>query len=172
MVYTEVRNINGKKYYYRVVSVRNNKKISKRRVYLGYDLQGLELSNKEQSADKKLLSKKKERISKEIEEIKSKIVPILKKNKVTKAGVFGSYSRGEQKKDSDIDIAVNIEDKKMSLLGFIALIRVLEETLKRKVDLVEYSAIKPRIKQKILDEEIKILWREIFFYLLKIFQKA
>ena len=168
MAYTEIRNIKGKKYYYRVISVRKNKKISKKRIYLGVNLSNLELLEKEKTADEKLLYKKKEKINKEIEKIKAKIVPVLKKNKVTKAGIFGSYSRGEQRKKSDIDIVVNIEDKNMSLLGFIALIRILEEILKRKVDLVEYNAIKSRIKQKILNEEIRIIWREILIYLLKI----
>ena len=157
MAYTEVRNINGKKYYYRVISIRKDKKISKKRVYLGPNLSNLELSDKEKKADKKLFSPKKKKINKEIEEIKSKILPVLKKNKVTKAGIFGSYSRGEQKKDSDIDIVVNIDDKNMSLLGFIGLIRILEEVLKKKVDLVEYNAIKPRIKERILNEEIRII---------------
>lgn len=45
----------------------------------------------------------------------------------------------------------------MSLIGFIGLIRLLEQTLKKKVDLVEYSAIKPRIKERILNEEIRII---------------
>ena len=81
MTYTETRNINGKKYYYRVASIRKGDKISKKRVYLGANLSNLELLNKEKAADKKLLSKKKEKINKEIENIKSKIVPILKKNK-------------------------------------------------------------------------------------------
>jgi len=81
MTYTETRNINGKKYYYRVASIRKGDKISKKRVYLGANLSNLELLNKEKAADKKLLSKKKEKINKEIEKIKSKIVPVLKKNK-------------------------------------------------------------------------------------------
>jgi predicted nucleotidyltransferase len=104
-----------------------------------------------------LLSKKINKTNNEIEKIKSKIVNILKKNNINRAGIFGSYSRGEQKEDSDIDIAVNIEDKNMSLLGFIKLIRLLEEVLKRKVDLVEYNAIKPRIKNRILNEEVRII---------------
>jgi len=33
-----------------------------------------------------------------IEEIKKKILPVLKKNKIKRAGIFGSYARGEQKK--------------------------------------------------------------------------
>lgn len=157
MVYTEVRNINGRKYYYRVISVRENNKISKKRVYLGHDLSNSGLSKKEVLADKQLLLKRAKKMNKEIEKIKSKIINILKKNKVTKAGIFGSYSRGEQRKNSDIDIVINIDDKKMSLIGFIGLIRLLEQTLKKKVDLVEYSAIKPRIKERILNEEIRII---------------
>jgi len=156
MTFTEVRNINGRKYYYRVISVRNGNKISKRRLYLGTELPNSELLKKEKMADKELLSKK-TKPNKEIEKIKSKIIKILMKNKVTKAGIFGSYSRGKQKKNSDVDIAVEINDKGMSLLGFIRLKLKLEDILGRKVDLVEYSVIKPLIKENILKEEIKII---------------
>ena len=55
MVYTEVQNKNGKKYYYRVISVRKGKKISKKRVYLGVDLNKVERLKKEKKADKELL---------------------------------------------------------------------------------------------------------------------
>ena len=157
MVYTEIRNINGKKYYYRVVSIRKGDKILKKRIYLGYDLSNLELSRKEKTADKELLAKKINKPNKEIEKIKRKIINILKNNKVIRAGIFGSYSRGEHKKDSDIDIAVNIDDKNMSLLGFIGLKQKLEAVLGKKVDLVEYSVIKPLIKNRILNEEIRII---------------
>jgi len=156
MAFTEVRNINGKKYYYRVISVRNGRKVSKKQVYLGTELSNFEIIKREKEADKKMLPEK-IKSGKEIKKIKSKIIRILKKNKVSKAGIFGSYSRGEQNKNSDIDIAVEIDDINMSLLGFIRLIRLLEEVLKRKVDLVEYNAIKPRIKERILKEEIRII---------------
>ena len=157
MVFTESRNINGKKYYYRVISIRNGEKVSKKRLYLGFELSDLELKKKEKEADKKLLSKKVDKTNKEIEKIKPIITKILRKNSVNKAGIFGSYSRGKQRKNSDIDIVVNINDKTMSLLGFIGLKMKLEEALKRKVDLVEYSAIKPLIKKNILKEEVKII---------------
>lgn len=91
------------------------------------------------------------------EEMKKKIIKILKKNKVVRAGIFGSYARGEQKKNSDIDILVEINDKNMSLLGFIAIKHKIEDILKKKVDLVEYKVIKPRIKQIILNEEVRII---------------
>lgn len=156
MAFTEVRNINGRKYYYRVISIRQGDKVSKNRIYLGAGLSDLEIIKKEKEADKKMLTDK-TKPNREIEKIKSKITAVLKRSKVSKAGIFGSYSRGEQDKNSDVDIAVEINDENMSLLGFIRLIRSLEKLLKRKVDLVEYSAIKPRIKERILKEEIRII---------------
>lgn len=157
MTFTELRNIKGRKYYYRVISKRKGKKVSKERRYLGADLTSESLIKKEKEADKELLLKTVNKTNKEIERIKSIIIKTLKKNKVNKAGIFGSYSRGEQKKNSDIDIVVNINDKKMSLLGFIGLKLKLEDILKKKVDLVEYSAIKPLIKNNILNDEIRII---------------
>ena len=156
MAFTEVRNINGKRYYYRVISIRNGNKVSKKRIYLGTRLIDSEIIKKEKEADKKMMIKK-TKPNKEVEKIKSKITKILKKNKVSRAGIFGSYSRGEQKKNSDIDIAVEINDKDMSLLGFITLKMKLESVLGKKVDLVEYSVIKPLIRNNILNEEIKII---------------
>ena len=137
--------------------MRNGKKISKARVYLGSGLSSTELKKRENEADEKLLSKKSGKINKEIEKIKSKTIKILRKNNVNKAGIFGSYSRGDYKKGSDVDIAVSIKNRDASLLDFIKLIRLLEEALKRKVDLVEYDSIKPRIKERILREEIRII---------------
>lgn len=91
-----------------------------------------------------------------IEEIKKKILPILKKYGVTRAGIFGSVVRGEAREDSDIDILVEIESR-MSLLDFAGLKLELEEALGSPVDLGEYSVIKPIIKEQILKEEVPIL---------------
>lgn len=91
----------------------------------------------------------------EIEKIKKIVVPILKQHKVKRAGIFGSYARGEQKKDSDVDILIEIEN--ISLLDFVGIKLDLEEAIRKKVDLVEYRAIKPLIKKYILDDEVKIL---------------
>jgi hypothetical protein len=94
--------------------------------------------------------------TRKIEEIKNKILPILKKYRVTRAGVFGSVVRGEETQKSDIDILVEIEGR-MSLLDFVGLKLELEEALGKKIDLGEYSTIKPIIKEQILSEEVGIL---------------
>jgi predicted nucleotidyltransferase len=90
------------------------------------------------------------------EKIKVAILPILRKYNVKRAGVFGSAARDEANKNSDIDILVEIEDR-ITLLDFVRLKLELEEALGRKIDLGEYAAIKPIIREQILKEEMPIL---------------
>ncbi|MCK4491830.1 MAG: nucleotidyltransferase domain-containing protein, partial [Candidatus Altiarchaeales archaeon] len=90
-------------------------------------------------------------------DLKKKVAPILKRNKVVRAGVFGSFATGEAKRDSDIDILIEVKAKKFSLLDLVGLELELKEKLKRKVDLVEYSTIHPLLKERILGEEVPIL---------------
>ena len=92
----------------------------------------------------------------QIEDVKDKIVKVLKNHGVKRGGLFGSLVRGEMKEDSDIDILVEIE-KDISLLDFIGIKLEIEDGLGRKVDLVEYCAIKPSIRDKILKEQVVIL---------------
>ena len=99
----------------------------------------------------------KKKVKQGIEEIKQKVVPILKRHGVTKAGIFGSLIRGEAEKKSDLDILVEISKSDVSLLDFIGLKIELEEALGKKVDLVEYTAIKPLLRERILREEVTIL---------------
>lgn len=49
-------------------------------------------------------------------------------------GLFGSYARGEEQPDSDVDILVKMKDK--SLKGFVGIIDYLQSKIHRKVDLV------------------------------------
>lgn len=92
----------------------------------------------------------------DIEDLKRKIIPILQSHGVKRAGLFGSYVRGDMREDSDIDILVEIEED-ISLLDFVGIKLEIEEVLGRKVDLVEYNTIKPIIKDKILKEQVIIL---------------
>ncbi len=93
-----------------------------------------------------------------INSLKKIIVPILKKNDVVEAGIFGSYARGEQKKGSDIDILIRYnKKKKKSLLDLVGLKQELEEKLKKNIDLLTYDSINPLLKKYILTDEVKIL---------------
>lgn len=88
--------------------------------------------------------------------IKKKVLPILKETGVTRSSIFGSYIRGEDRKDSDIDMLVELPKGK-SLFDFVDLQLRLEEALNRKVDLGEFSTIKPRLRENILASAVKIL---------------
>ena len=92
---------------------------------------------------------------KNLKEIEKKILPILKKHKVRKAGFFGSYARGEGRKKSDVDILVELEDS-LSLLDIIKIKLELEKAVRKKIDLVEYETIRPELKKIILGEEVPI----------------
>jgi len=153
MAYTEIKQKNGKKYYYRVKSIRNGRKFMKKRIYLGKNLSDSEIFSKIRNSDEKLGVIEKE--SKQLKKLIPKIKKILKKNKVRKAGIFGSYVRGEEKKNSDIDIV--IEPPKGIGWGFVGIQFELEDKLKKKVDLLSYNGIHPLLKDRILKEEIRII---------------
>ncbi len=93
----------------------------------------------------------------EVNKIKSKIKPLLKERGVVRAGVFGSYARGEQKKNSDVDILVEVKGRKFSLIDLISLEMALKKILKRKVDLLTYNGISPYLRERILKEEKRII---------------
>lgn len=76
---------------------------------------------------------------------------IVKEFHVKEIGVFGSYIRGEEKADSDIDILVEFE-KPIDLFRFLDLEERLSELSGRKVDLVSKKALKPHIGKVILEE--------------------
>jgi len=66
-------------------------------------------------------------------------------------GIFGSYSRNEQRMDSDVDILVEFE-RPVGLITFVRLQEYLERLLGVKVDLVTRNALKKRLKERILRE--------------------
>ncbi len=98
--------------------------------------------------------------NKKIKELKKKIIPILRQNDVTRSSVFGSFARGEDTPNSDIDILVELKGAK-GLFFFVDLKRKLEETLKREVDLLTYRSINPRLKKYIYKDEVKIYGKKL-----------
>ncbi len=91
-----------------------------------------------------------------IADINKLAIPVLRKHHVKKAGIFGSAAEGKMKKGSDIDILVEL-GKELSLLGVIDIELELGKALRRKVDLVEYSAIDPLLRRRILSQEVRII---------------
>jgi len=94
-----------------------------------------------------------------LEEIKSEIrksMPILRdKYKVKTIGMFGSYISGEQGKRGEIDILVDFYET-IDLFTFIELEEFLSEKLGIRVDLVMKDTLKPRIRDSILKEAVRV----------------
>lgn len=63
---------------------------------------------------------------------------------ITRMALFGSYARGEQQQDSDIDILVDVDPS--IGLKFVSLANELEKLLGEPVELVSSRAVGPRMK--------------------------
>lgn len=90
----------------------------------------------------------------QIKAIEPRIKKVLKKHKIARAGIFGSYATGKPKKNSDIDILIEFNG---SLLKLVQLERELKNILKKRVDLLTYKGIHPLLKRRILKEEVRII---------------
>ena len=75
--------------------------------------------------------------------------------KVEEIGIFGSYVRKEQKKKSDLDVLVSFSET-TDLFMFGQLENYLSDILGVKVDLVMKDSLKPRLKDRILNEAIYV----------------
>ncbi|MBI2476083.1 MAG: nucleotidyltransferase family protein [Candidatus Taylorbacteria bacterium] len=98
-------------------------------------------------------------MSTDLETIKRKIALnkeyLLKTYGVEEIGVFGSFARGDNDANSDIDVAIELNRTvPVGLLAFARMQFYLEDVLGRKVDLVIKSGIKPMIKDRILSQLI------------------
>jgi uncharacterized protein len=84
------------------------------------------------------------------------ITPFLQQNyHVTQMGIFGSYVRGEQTPNSDLDILIEFQpDARFGLVTFCELEDYLSSTLNLKVDLVMKAGLKPHLGDRILQEVV------------------
>jgi hypothetical protein len=70
-------------------------------------------------------------------------------------GIFGSYVRGEQNEESDVDVLVDYTEAP-DLIELIDLENYLSDNLGMKVDVVTKNGLKPRLKERILSEVVYV----------------
>lgn len=80
---------------------------------------------------------------------------IKKKFKAEVLGVFGSYARGEEKEESDIDVLVRFEEG-ATLLHLTGLGYYLEDLFGVPVDVVSERALHPMMKDDVLKELVLV----------------
>lgn len=93
------------------------------------------------------------------ESIKIKLAEYFSKQPVSKAWLFGSRSRGDNRDDSDFDIMVDF-DKGVGLFKYASILDDLQKILKRGVDLVTETSLFPWVKDNVNDEKILIYERK------------
>ncbi|MGD1152422.1 MAG: nucleotidyltransferase family protein [Syntrophales bacterium] len=71
---------------------------------------------------------------------------------VKRLGLFGSFVRGGQHLDSDIDLLVEFEHGRKTFDSFMELCFFLEELLQRKVELVTIESLSPYLGPHIIEE--------------------
>ncbi|MEN9520604.1 MAG: hypothetical protein RLZZ381_3192 [Cyanobacteriota bacterium] len=75
--------------------------------------------------------------------------------RVTRLGIFGSYARGEQTPESDLDILIDYEQAP-TLFQLVELQDYLGKQVGLKVDLVTKNGMKPRIQARVLSEVVDV----------------
>ncbi len=79
---------------------------------------------------------------------------------VEKAWLFGSYSRGEEQPDSDIDLLVRFDaDARISLFKYAGIILALEAAMGKEVDLVQEGSLLPFAAKTAEEDKILIYER-------------
>ncbi|MBO5545660.1 MAG: nucleotidyltransferase domain-containing protein [Bacteroidales bacterium] len=79
---------------------------------------------------------------------------------VKRAWLFGSFSRMEERPDSDIDILVDIDaSKHVGLLYYAGMVNNLEKLLDRKIDLVTDGTLKPFANESVNHDKVLIYER-------------
>jgi uncharacterized protein len=96
---------------------------------------------------------------KSIEEIKNRLSTlkeiIHKDFGVSRLEVFGSYVRGEQRQDSDLDVLVDF-DREVSLLDVVGLEYFLSDNLDIKADVVLRRSVRQELKDIIFSEAVPV----------------
>jgi predicted nucleotidyltransferase len=87
---------------------------------------------------------------------KNTIKKVVSKFNPKLVGIFGSYARNEQQRESDLDILVDFNDS-VNLIELIGLEQELTELLGIKVDLVTLKSVNPSLNDYIQKDLIRIV---------------
>lgn len=86
------------------------------------------------------------------------VANVCARNDIRRLRVFGSFARGEENENSDVDLIADFTKRK-SLLDLVRIERELSEHLDRQVDLLTEGALSPHLRERILDEAVVVYER-------------
>ena len=82
---------------------------------------------------------------------KQQLDKMCKENSISYLALFGSYARGEETFESDVDLLIDYSDSK-SYFDHVRIERRLEEFFNRNVDLVTKRSLHPYIKDYVYND--------------------
>lgn len=85
-----------------------------------------------------------------------RINEVLATEPVNKAWLFGSYSRGEDREDSDIDILVQMAPNDLTILGFLKIQTRLEAATSKHVDFIEDECLEDFARPSVEKDKVLI----------------
>ncbi|MBW4630658.1 MAG: nucleotidyltransferase family protein [Iphinoe sp. HA4291-MV1] len=92
----------------------------------------------------------------EIKQILRQSKPLLQEHyQITQLGIFGSYARGEQTEESDVDVLIDY-DRAPTLFKLVELRDYLSSAISMKVDIVTQNGLKSRIRERVLSEVVYV----------------
>lgn len=94
----------------------------------------------------------------DLQEITVEVAKVADQYGIVKAGVFGSYARGEANDESDIDLIFEFKDV-IGLMKLGGLKIDLEESLGKNIDILQFCAINSQIRDQVL-QEVKIIYEQ------------
>ena len=86
------------------------------------------------------------------------IIHYLKKHHVDRIGIFGSYARNQNSKDSDIDLLIRFK-KTPTLLQLVKIKRELSEIIGIKVDIVTEPSLRDKVLKKNISQDLQIIFQ-------------
>ena len=86
--------------------------------------------------------------------LRSHLEFIRQKFGVKRIGIFGSFARGEEREDSDLDVLVIFREEQKTFDNYMDLKFYLEDLFGREVDLVTEKALKPQLKDIIMKDVV------------------
>lgn len=89
---------------------------------------------------------------------RSAVAEVCARNDVQRLRLFGSFARGEEGEDSDVDLIADFGTRK-SLMDLVRIERELAATVGRRVDLLTERALSPHLRDRILREAMVVYER-------------
>lgn len=87
----------------------------------------------------------------ELTEIREKTLPVFRKYGIERVAVFGSYAKGREREESDVDFLVRYAPGvKRSLFTHVRLVNELQDVLKKKVDVVSEQSLSQLLRDEVL----------------------